>query len=236
MKRLDPAIRTVRSSRWLLLAAALLVGAACQGAREEGAAPRAQRPRPTPAPPFTSFDRAGRAELIAYAHSLQFDTTRPAQDAQYLVVPHAGQLAVGTYAEVAAEIGSGTIDRRDLQQGRILARLVLDGPCPEAGYPRGVSYLWVDSTAGALREVLVSEMDSVPLKELRLEVRTAVETGGPNWLRPSAWFDVLRALADSQRMIICHTCDFTICCGASLMSDLAALRAPRVPGAPPLRR
>lgn len=45
----------------------------------------ATEPRPTPAPPFPSFDSASRSEVLAYARSLIFDTTYGAADEQRLV-------------------------------------------------------------------------------------------------------------------------------------------------------
>jgi hypothetical protein len=132
--------------RWLLVAGVLAVGVGCQ--RGNVGTRREQGPRATPAPTFQTIGAATRADLLAYAHGLQFDTTRPAMDAQHLLVPQGGHLAVGPYAELSPEIGTAAISHEDLAHGRILARLSLDQPCPQAGLARGATYIWVDSAAG----------------------------------------------------------------------------------------
>ncbi len=223
------ASRSLRR-RWWLLAGAFLACAACPAGQGQAPGRQAGRPRPTPAPSFVRSDSTSRAELLAYAHSLQFDTTRPAMAAEYLVVPSGHQLVAGPVVKLAPEIGSGSIRHEDLRTGRILARLTLSEPCPQAGLPAGNSYLWVDSTGGVLRETLIPEADSAPMIRTPVRATAACLQGSRQWIPAAAWFEQAPLIGDSTRMIRCYPCDCTMCCTPALVVDLNLLDRVRRPG------
>jgi len=214
---------------WLLLAAALLAVAAC--------APRPQPgPRATPPPHFATLREATRAELIAYGQSLQYDTTQPAMDARYLVVPRGGQLTIGPYATLAPEIGAANT-HDGLSQGRIFARLTLSEALPEAGLPAGITYVWVDSAGPGLRAMLVPGVDSFPIVPATLSKIPLCLPGLPSCLRAMARFYMPMAPAESLPMGPCHPCDCGWCCGLVMMRDMSGAHARRpAPARVPLKR
>ena len=199
----------------LLVAVTLLAGVSCS--------PR-PGPRPTPGPTFTTFGAVSRADLLAYAHGLQFDTTRPAMAAQHLVVPRGGRLEVAGKITVAPEIGAAAVAHDSMARGRFVARLTLSEPCPEAGLAAGSSYLWVDSTGGAFRAKLVPESDSASVRDMPLETRGACAAR-----QSIAWIEEHYSPADT--MIICVPCDCKLCCNPALLEDrLLPARVPEVRG------
>ena len=216
MKRLHLDIH--RRPPWLLLVAAALTVTACQ--------PREGGPRPTPPPPFASFAAASRADLMTYAHSLQFDTNGLAADAQYLAVPHEHQLVKGPYAALAPEIGAATIHDA-FTPGHFLARLELDSALPEAKLPRGVTYIWVDSIGTAPRAVLVPENDSFPVVPATVTTTALCSGGLPCCLRATARFEVEHVHTDSTPLMTCHPCDTRICCDMVWMRALPSAGASR---------
>lgn len=208
---------------WLLLVAAALTVAACGPGRQPG-------PRATPPPPFQTFGAASRAELIAYAHSLQFDTLQPAMDAQYLVVPRARQLAVGPYASVAPEIGAAVTEGA-FTRGRIFARLWFKQAGPELGVPAGFAYVWVDSVGGAIRAMLVPENDSFPVVTAKTVATTPACPAGPACCtRAIARFEMPDPPADSLPMITCHPCDHRLCCDQFLLKQTVTSQVTRPQG------
>jgi hypothetical protein len=183
--------------QWLLVAGALLGATGC--------CPKT--PRPTPAPRFASFAAASRADLLTYARSLQFDTVQPAMDAQYLVYGDSAHLQVGPFAQLAPEIGAGSISAAALRAGRILARIVLDGPFPAGSLSTGATYVWVDSTPHGFRSIFVPESDSAPIREWTLETRPAVKDSTEGH-RARAWFF---ERFDALTLNASYNCDWKIC-------------------------
>jgi len=213
---------------------AVLLAAGC----ERAAPPPAQAagPRPTPAPTFTlPVDSSSHAALLAYAHTLTFDTTAPGVDRRYLVVGQGQHLAVGPFVELAPEIGSAAVGHADLVRGRILARITVDGTRP-VGTVTGVAYLWVDSTAGGLRAVVVPESPTEGLKS------TAVSLGGygsdrsycPNFavariVAQRVGYGPPGQVAPRTMMAVakpvCWPCDCGICCADTSFSSYKSLAA-----------
>ncbi len=152
---------------WNAVAAScLLVFAGCKPAPQPAAPPAG--PRASVAPAFTApVDSLSRAEIVAYARGLSYDTAKAVSDAQYLVIAQAGRLVVGPYAQVAPEVGAAANTRETLGQGRIIGRITLDADYPPHGLSAGTSYVWVDSVGGTFRMVYVPDsagpMTSRPL-------------------------------------------------------------------------
>jgi len=199
---------------WRLLAAATLLAlTSCQRAPAPAAGPGTPTPRPTPAPHFTSVAAAGRAEILAYADSLKFDASMPAMDAQYLLVPRRGRLDVGPYAEVSPEIGAASITHDALTQGRILARLVMNQPYPVAGFPSGVTYVWIDSGSAGFQATLVPKTLTAPITH-----RPVTVTSPGNWPQGYPWarFVVLEDPPDTMPTMVtgtvCQVCNGKWCC------------------------
>jgi len=223
VKRFHLAVRMARPPRWLLAACVLLAGASCRQQPAPGGGSHAHGPRPTPALAQGLFS-AQHADLLAYAHGLQFDTTRPAMAAQHLVVPRGGRLEVAGKITVAPEIGAAAVAHDSMARGRFVARLTLSEPCPEAGLAAGSSYLWVDSAGGAFRAKLVPESDSASVRDMPLETRGACAAR-----QSIAWIEEHYSPADT--MIICVPCDCKLCCNPALLEDrLLPARVPEVRG------
>jgi hypothetical protein len=111
--------------------------------------------------------RAGTVDtvLLSYAHGLVFDTSSAAIDGQWLMNADTSR---GPYAVLKPRSGSSVIPHGFVLAGDIMARLHLSasylltlprqhGPDFTATLPRGVSYLWVDSTASGWRIVLMPD-------------------------------------------------------------------------------
>jgi hypothetical protein len=80
--------RSSRREAWgaaCVVSICLAASWACSPEQSRAAPQDSAEPRPTPAPPFSSFDGASRSEVLAYARSLTFDTTYGAADEQRLV-------------------------------------------------------------------------------------------------------------------------------------------------------
>jgi len=227
VKRFHLAVRMARPPRWLLAACVLLAGASCRQQPAPGGGSHAHGPRPTPALAQGLFS-AQHADLLAYAHGLQFDTTRPAEAAQYLVSGRRGSLVVGPFAQLAPEIGAAAIEAAAPGEGRILARLTLDQPSPDLGLPVGVTYFGVDDSAGALRAVLVPESESLPVRAVPLETRPRLTTG--SGCASSAWVEMMYDTAGTMKTQPCYPCDHTMCCphlAPQVQSPAPAARTPR---------
>ena len=227
MKRLHFAVRATRPRWWLLAAGVLVAGASCRQQPAPGGEGRAQGPRPTPAL-SRGILATSPADLLAYARTLQFDTTRPAEAAQYLVSGRRGNLVVGPFAQLAPEIGAASIEARVAGEGRILARLTLDRPSPDLGLPVGVTYFGVDDSAGAMRAVLVSESESLAVRTVPLEMRPRLMTG--RGCASSAWVEMMYDTSGTMMTQPCFPCDHSICCphvAPQVQSPAPAARTPR---------
>jgi hypothetical protein len=157
-----PAVSPTR-----LFAFAVLACAACVKA------PDVSRATPQPGP-FNAANLAttNRANILAYADLLKFRQDPSAGDAQYLR-DSAGN---GPYVQVASEIGSRKISRKELGEGRIIARIVSSGPYPRLGLAAGVNYLWVDSagsTSRRFRAVIVPRNPQAPMRAVGFRLLTA---------------------------------------------------------------
>jgi len=164
---------TAISSRWCrgrgAWAALLAVTAAAAGGCAKQPAPAVQQsavrqvgPRATPAPSFrTLVDSTSRAALLAYAHGLQFDSTSYGADAQYVTLRRGGRIVLGAFLAVAPEIGAAALTDQEVAQGRILSRLKVSAAAPGFSLASGVYYVWVDSTGGSYRALIVPEAAGV---------------------------------------------------------------------------
>lgn len=101
--------------------------------------------RATRAPGFATLAAATRAQAVAYAESLQYDTTRASSDGQYLLHAVAGALQIGPFATIAPESGAGRLDKNQLKAGRVVGRIVSRGAFAPWGLDSGTTFVWVDS-------------------------------------------------------------------------------------------
>jgi hypothetical protein len=134
--------------------------------------------------------------------------SHPASDAQHLVVRRGGQLVAGPYAHLAPQAGNENLTRDELGLGRIVARVVSDGPLPEAGIAAGTNYVWVDSLTGAFRIVMVPENATQPLVRLAMGFRAhqraaplAVESPTARWT----------AMPEASAPQMCWSCPLLWC-------------------------
>lgn len=121
-----------------------------------GACPGERQVPATPAPPFSErVETVARDTILAYASRLGFDTSVAASDAQHLLLRRGDATVVGPFVQIAPERGAGSLSEAQLASGRIIARVSASDSYPPLGFPRGVSYLWVDSAPSGLRWVIV---------------------------------------------------------------------------------
>ena len=126
--------------------------------------------RATPGQTFGGkVDSASRSAVLAYATSLEWDSTPGASDEQRLLtdsVCYAAPCTVGPLVRIDPEFGAYRVRRAGIRAGRFIARLVnLDSIAyPKLNLlPHGTTYWWVDSTDTGLRSVFVSSDTSVAL-------------------------------------------------------------------------
>jgi len=212
----------------------VLLAAGCQ--RTPAPAAQATGPRPTPAPAFPlPIDSSSHGALLRYAHTLTFDTTAPGVDRRYLVVGQGQHLTVGPFVELAPEIGAAAVGHADLVRGRILARITVEGT-RSVGTVTGVAYLWVDSTAGGLRAVVVPESPTEGMKSTPVSLGSYGSDRSYCPTFAAARIIEQRLGADppgreAPRMMmavarpVCWPCDCGICCADTSFSSYSLLGA-----------
>jgi hypothetical protein len=124
--------------------------------------------------------------LLAYAATLTFDTSHGSGDEQPLPwVDDSGRLVAMPNVRVESEIGAALLTRRQLAQGRIIARYIAEGPYPPLGIAPGINYVWVDSTGDGFREQVVSEDAANPIVTRPLRIVPHSPLAGvvaPRWV------------------------------------------------------
>jgi hypothetical protein len=114
-----------------------------------------QKPRPTPAPPFAGKPIASvsNSDVIAYAKTLQFDTTSPGADTITISTAAGDTIRL----EAAPEIGAAALSDSDVAAGRILGRIHSNAPFGPLGVSTGTTYYWVDGAADRAHGVMIPE-------------------------------------------------------------------------------
>jgi hypothetical protein len=157
----------------LLVTLALLAGGACAPAP----APVPQPGLPTGAASAPNFrgpiESVARSEILQYVGRLQFVQDPHLSDEQPLVdsvTP--GQLArVGPRARIEPELHSTQITPEQLREGRVIARIISDGPYEPLGIRRGIQYVWVDNSTGRWRAAMIPANGAEPMRMLGALVR-----------------------------------------------------------------
>lgn len=128
---------------------------------------------PTPALEFGArVDSISRDSAVAYAkRRLRWDTSYARSDVRRVAWRQRGQAVVGPIAEIAPERGAHRLSRRQLAEGRIIARVRTAAAIPPLGLTAGVSYLYVDSIAQGFRWVIIPENPTEPMRQLPLGIR-----------------------------------------------------------------
>ncbi len=147
--------RNTLPTTMLAVCASVLVAFLVTGWRWDGTRSRA---RPTPGAPFSYLDVASRSAVLAYARSLEFDTTAGAADSRPLTRPNCAGCDPGPVATIQAEVGSFAVSEHQLAKGRILARIINEGSSTwdRLGLaPKDTVYWWVDSLATGWRSVFI---------------------------------------------------------------------------------
>lgn len=133
--------------------------------------------RPTPAPSFAGkpIDSVSTADVIAYAGTLQFDSTRPAADTLTVITPPGDTVRM----KVEPEIGSGALSKSDVTAGRIIARVQSNVAFPPLGLGAGTTYFWVNGADDRAHGVMIPA-DSQFRRFMRpLIVRDHLPAGAP---------------------------------------------------------
>lgn len=114
--------------------------------------------RPTPPPPWAGkpIDSIPLSQVLAYANTLQFDSTAPGADTITV------QTSMGDTIHLQAdpEIGAAAISDSDVAVGRIVGRVKSSAPFTPLGAGPGITYYWV-SGAGQLARGVMIPADSV---------------------------------------------------------------------------
>lgn len=106
--------------------------------------------------PLSGFDRVDSLRptdeaLGSYVRLLSFDTTYAGGDEQRLMLGHYPDAHYGPLVRIEPESGAYLLTRKDLSQGRIIARMInrSDEPYPKLGLaPRSVTYWWAQLPLG----------------------------------------------------------------------------------------
>jgi hypothetical protein len=134
-----------------------------------GPAPDAYYFRATPAPSFTGpIEQVSRAQILAYANGLDFDTDYHSSDEQRLFTKTSEGWSAGPLARISPERGLTSLDRPTLMTGRIVALIVSDGYFPKLGLTPGKNYVWFDNSTGGARAVVIPSEDQHAMTTLKI--------------------------------------------------------------------
>jgi hypothetical protein len=130
--------------RALPLVVSCLVAAACT-----------KEPRPTPAPPFAGKPIASvsNSDVIAYAKTLQFDSTGRGADTITINTPTGDTI----HLTAAPEVGAAALSDSAVIAGRIIARIHSTAPFGPLGASAGTTYFWVSGSGENARGVMIPE-------------------------------------------------------------------------------
>lgn len=160
-------MRSERSLRFAprLAVLALLLGAGCKAPPPPPPQNGIQEPRPTPAPDFSDIDKAGLDQILDYARKLEFDPEAGNGDRQALAVAIRDkgicpeECKYGPVARIEPEIGSVAIAEEDLRKGRIISRIVSEGPGDYRKLNlsgKDTTWVWVFATDSGWRARFIS--------------------------------------------------------------------------------
>lgn len=108
--------------------------------------------RTTPRAPFPDPIAATPAQWESYIARLSFDSVALTTDSIVDSMPGGRAVVYLTSARGVARLSDG-----DVVRGRIIGRADARGVVGRLGAPLGVSYIWVDSVAGAWRWLWISD-------------------------------------------------------------------------------
>jgi hypothetical protein len=109
-------------------------------------------PRPTPAPPFAGkpIRSVSNADVLAYAGTLQFDSTAPGADTITINTPTGDTIRLAA----APEIGAAAVSDSQVIAGRIIAQVRSNAVFGPLGVAPGLNYFYVsgsgESATGAM--------------------------------------------------------------------------------------
>jgi hypothetical protein len=187
----------VRSSdapyRLVSVVAITIALSACeQGARESAppsggatasAAASVENPyaeRPTPGCEFGApVESIARTRFNECARRLEFVQDPHLSDEQPLIYPadRGRPLRVGPTARIEPERGATALGQRQVHEGRVIARIISDGPYEPLGIRRGIQYVWIDSTRAGWRALMIPANDADSITRLGVAVRRLPHLG-----------------------------------------------------------
>ncbi|HZS57918.1 MAG TPA: hypothetical protein VFA43_01520 [Gemmatimonadaceae bacterium] len=114
-----------------------------------------KEPRPTPAPPFAGKPIASvsNSDVIAYAKTLQFDSTGPGADTITINTPTGDTIRLSA----APEVGAAALSDSAVAAGRIIARVHSSAPFSPLGASAGTTYFWVQGAGENARGAMIPE-------------------------------------------------------------------------------
>jgi len=120
--------------------------------------------RPTPAPPFAGkpINTVSNADVLAYAATLQFDSTAPGADTITVNTPTGDTIRLAA----SPEIGAAALNDSDVVAGRIVARVRSSAAFGPLGVSPGLNYFYV-SGAGERAQGAMIPADSVGRRYVR---------------------------------------------------------------------
>ena len=180
-----------------------------------------QKPRPTPAPPFAGKPIASVSnnDVVAYAKTLQFDSTAPGADTITINTPTGDTIRL----QASPEVGAAALSDSEVAAGRIIARIHSNLAFGPLGASVGTTYYWVEGAGENARGVMIPE-DSLGRRFNRpLLLR---RHGSPKYLATSRFlsFD-----SEGMRIFLINTRCGSWCC--SFTSDFVTGSLPQVDSA-----
>lgn len=125
--------------------------------------------RPTPPPPWAGkpIDSIPLSQVLAYANTLQFDSTMPGADTITVQTPIGDTIRL----EADPEIGAGAISDSDVAQGRIIGRVKSNARFTPLGAGPGITYYWVSGVGERAKGVMIPADSAYPRSTRPIIVR-----------------------------------------------------------------
>jgi hypothetical protein len=179
-----------------------------------------KEPRPTPAPPFAGKPIAGvpNSDVVAYARTLQFDSTAPGADTITIRTPTGDTI----HLTAAPEVGAAALSDSAAEAGRVIARVHSSAPFGPLGASAGTTYFWVSGSGENARGVMIPE-DSL---SRRYDRPLLLRTHGSSHVATARFlsFDV-----EGMHIFLINTRCSSWCC--SFTSDFVSGALPQVDSA-----
>lgn len=126
-----------------------------------------QTPAGTRGPNFSGpLEETSRAQALAYARALQFDTSVSRSDGRQITWRTSRGEVQTASVLIAPELNAHRLTEAELAQGRIIARVRASQRFPKLGLPQGESSLWANRVGTRWRFVIIPDDLSQPMRSI----------------------------------------------------------------------